>query len=325
MFDANFVEGYGRAVATDPTTGDLVVLDTFTGVRRYSSIGDFINTITLDGSISAVSAVACDSAGRILIGGQRDQGEAGNDFAVARYNAGGFLDTTFGNNGVATIDLGSANDAVNGMSLDDQGKILLIGDTFDPSTGNAEVGLARLTSTGLPDITFGDLGTVKGSFSDNDHGLNVVFDGTTGTLVALVTTSDGDRVAYAADGSLVNSFSIDSTIRNDGQHRNINISGGLAVNPSGQILIGAGTYVDTTSFLGGFAVVCYEPDGARNAAFGVDGVATVDLQIHDSAGNYYAWSGNGLTLTQTVTSYRLETSHIMATIITDCIGLVSRQ
>ncbi len=285
----------GRAIAEDETTGDLVVLDLTNDsnlrlLNRYLPNGTLINSIPIDNAITGWSGVACDSVGRILIGGRFDQGAIGSDFAIARYNADCSLDTSFGTNGIVTIDMGSAIESTKDLSIDDQGRILLIGDTYDTATGRSHVGLTRLNSTGLLDINFGVSGKVIGSYSDDDHGLNLKQDSTTGTLVALASTTTGYRVLrYSADGGLMSSFNIGI----DEGSQNASITGGLSITPDGHILIGGGTA--PRGDRGGFAVACYNSDGTRYDAFGVNGVATIDLVANN--GGYYFYSATyGMTL-----------------------------
>ena len=72
--------------------------------------------------------------------------------AVARFTAAGALDTAFGSGGVATVPGREAHD----IALDDANRILVPG-TF-PTVEGDRIGVARFTSSGGLDATFGDAG-----------------------------------------------------------------------------------------------------------------------------------------------------------------------
>src|SRR5262249_19244438 len=81
-------------------------------------------------------SVALDDNGRLVVSGRTPQSATGDrgDFLVARLNANGSLDTTFGaaGTGVATTDLksgGSGYDVAQGLTLQADGKIVVAGAT----------------------------------------------------------------------------------------------------------------------------------------------------------------------------------------------------
>ena len=81
---------------------------------------------------SAYSVALAD--GKILVAGSLTSAAGDADFALARYNADGTLDTTFGNGGIVTTDFGSAADEAYAMSVEvisaSTYKIVLAGTTF---------------------------------------------------------------------------------------------------------------------------------------------------------------------------------------------------
>lgn len=76
------------------------------------------------------------------------------DFAVVKLNAAGALDASFGQGGVARADTGGQYDAVNGLVVFPDSRILV---------GGPE-GMAQFTAAGQLDPTFGEGGLVKESF-----------------------------------------------------------------------------------------------------------------------------------------------------------------
>ena len=84
-------------------------------------------------------------------------GESGTDAAVRAYLAGGLPDSAFGSAGLATVDAG-ASDSVVGIALGPLGTIVVAGQSI---AGNPLLGppfVARFTSLGAPDASFGASG-----------------------------------------------------------------------------------------------------------------------------------------------------------------------
>ncbi|MBK7352246.1 MAG: hypothetical protein IPJ05_00195 [Nitrosomonas sp.] len=88
--------------------------------------------------------VRVQADGKIVVAGWSDTGGT-NDFAIARYNANGTLDTGFGTGGQVTIDLGGS-DLAEGLTIQADGKILVTGTAG--INGN-DFGLVRLNTDGL--------------------------------------------------------------------------------------------------------------------------------------------------------------------------------
>src|SRR3954462_14554596 len=102
--------------------------------------------------------------GKVLVAGRAwnvDQ----YDFGVARFNADGTLDTSFGNGGMAMTDLGSMFDAAYGMAVQTNGKIVVVGQTENEF--NYNFGMVRYNSDGSLDSNFGNGGVVVSDFTGN--------------------------------------------------------------------------------------------------------------------------------------------------------------
>lgn len=134
-------------------------------LARFNPNGSFDTSFEGDGQATAdfgAAAFARDvevqSDGKYLVGGWIDSNPAGDDqldFAVARFNANGTLDSAFGSGG-RTVIAGTGGDQLNsyGLEIQQNGKILLGGTTNDATLGR-RAGVARLNANGTPDATFG--------------------------------------------------------------------------------------------------------------------------------------------------------------------------
>jgi uncharacterized delta-60 repeat protein len=110
-------------------------------------------------SDAVINALAIDSAGNIVAGGYSYAG-AMQVVTVARYTTAGVLDPTFGTAGVATRAVGSISSSANAVMVDANG-IVSVGPASSTGVdnGNSHIGLARFTSSGASDGTFGSAGS----------------------------------------------------------------------------------------------------------------------------------------------------------------------
>ena len=82
------------------------------------------------------------------------------DFAVARYNTDGSLDTSFGNGGKVTTDFAALADVANAVAIQTDGKIVVVGKRrFRIASGTRPTSrVARYNANGTPDTSFGSGG-----------------------------------------------------------------------------------------------------------------------------------------------------------------------
>ena len=131
-------------------------------------------------------SVAVQADGKIVIGGYSFNG-TDNDFALARYNVDGSLDTSFGGgDGKVTIDAseGGSDIGYSIVVLDD-GRILMAG------TSDSDFGLLSNNSDGSPDTTFGSGETAAINNDENTAGV---------TTVTATDPNPGDTLSYSISG-----------------------------------------------------------------------------------------------------------------------------
>jgi uncharacterized delta-60 repeat protein len=119
------------------------------------------------------SELAIQADGKIVV-----SGAAGNNFAVARLNRNGTLDTTFSSDGRQTANFGAAAYAF-ALALQSDGKIVLIGSKTIST--EAYFALARFNADGSLDTTFNGTGrkvtNIPGSQHENARGVVIQPDG----------------------------------------------------------------------------------------------------------------------------------------------------
>jgi uncharacterized delta-60 repeat protein len=293
-FDASF--GTGGKVATDFGTtvpfglliqpdGKIVLaggadgsLDF--GVARFNSDGSFDTSFDTDGKVTtnfggtyaAGYGVARTPDGKIVVAGVKEFVGTGfdYDFAVARYNNDGSLDSSFGAGGKVTTDFASTDDIPYGVTVQADGKIVASGIT-DPG-GAANFGLVRYNVDGSLDASFGTGGKVVTDFGANIEANNSVTMQADGKIVVagftFVGTFNADfaLARYNTDGSLDTSFGTGGKVTTGfGLNNEVAIS--VVVQPDGKIVVagstsaGPGTGAD-------YELARYNSDGSLDTSFG---------------------------------------------------------
>jgi uncharacterized delta-60 repeat protein len=74
-----------------------------------------------------VNRVLIQSDGKIILAGTVADIGGRTDFGIARYNPNGSLDTSFSADGKATFDIGNANNTANDIAIQNDGKIVAVG------------------------------------------------------------------------------------------------------------------------------------------------------------------------------------------------------
>ena len=133
-------------------------------------------------------------------------------FGTYLYAKPGDLDTSFGLNGKITTDIGSDTDKAWGVTIQNDGKIIVAGYSYNGS--DYDIAIVRYNSDGSLDNSFSGDGKVTTAIgSDNDKAYGVAIQGN-GKIVAVGysyngSNSDFATVRYNSDGSLDTSFSGD--------------------------------------------------------------------------------------------------------------------
>lgn len=168
----------GKIVVTGNYTQDYGVPSEF-AVVRYNTDGALDSTFgsggkvitALGGGDSLASFGAIQPDGKIVVAGYLAVASHNHDFALARYNADGSLDPTFGSGGKTTTDLfGSSDDIAYSLAVQSNGKIVAVGRTGQYP--NFKFGLARYNANGSLDQNFGSVGKILteiGGFSSQAY------------------------------------------------------------------------------------------------------------------------------------------------------------
>ncbi|MBL8309488.1 MAG: hypothetical protein JNL19_03600 [Burkholderiales bacterium] len=158
-------------------------------------------------------AMAIQPDQKIVVAGQcMVQGDI--DFCLARYLPNGSLDTSFSTDGLVTATLsstGTMHDRARAMAIQPDGKII-VGGSCD-STTVSDFCLARFTTAGALDTTFGTNGRVFTDFQGGVDRINAIAIAPDGKIVAggecatsTATVTDSCTARYLSNGALDISF-----------------------------------------------------------------------------------------------------------------------
>ena len=165
-----------------------------------------------------VRSIAIQSDGKIVVAGETKNGTY-DEFALARYNPDGTLDTSFGNSGGKMITNSNNNgDHARSVAIQSDGKIVLAG--AGDNTGNDDFALYRYNTDGSLDSSFGTGGkvfTAVGSGNDFAESVAIQSDGKIVVAGYSYNGSNDDfaLVRYNTDGSLDTSFDSDGKVTTD--------------------------------------------------------------------------------------------------------------
>ena len=138
--------------------------------------------------------IAIQSTGRIVLAGYSTT-TLDHDFSLVGYNANGTLDSTFGNSGFVTTDFsGATDDIAYAMTMQSDGKLVVAGRTGDYP--QFDFGIARYSSDGQLDQTFGVAGKATSDFSSSDQAYGVALQSNGRIVVAGIAFANGTNFDF---------------------------------------------------------------------------------------------------------------------------------
>lgn len=269
----------------------VVALITAIGVLGQTTTGNLDPTFgsggtvrtDFSGNIDRANAVAIQPDGKIVAAGSSfSSAKTVEDFIVARYNANGTLDKRFGSNGKITTDFFRNVDQINALVIQPDGKILVAGVAQLGGNGGTPrvFALARYTSDGRPDSSFGNGGSLTTSFGGTFAAASAIMVQPDGKIVVAGTADFNPRVPnsgldfalarYNTNGSLDASFGDAGKVVFDffGSFDQANAA---VLQPDGKIIVAGSASYDSFNTDIGFALTRINPDGSTDFGFGNGG------------------------------------------------------
>jgi uncharacterized delta-60 repeat protein len=236
--------------------------------------------------IAVAQAVAIQPNDGKIVAAGFDAGPGGSDFALARYNVDvsgqpdGSLDTNFDYDGKVTTDFSGSDDVATAVAIQNDGKIVVVGDSIGGPNTSQVIALARYKTDGSLDTNFGFNGT----------GLTTLSVGAGAAATGVVVQQDGTILVGGwqhfgvSDGSSVDGFLLVRFTSTGIFDTTFGVGGfaspapdfarayALAVQPGDSKIVLAGT-----DNLGVFIVARYLPDGEPDLGFGDHGIAGMPI------------------------------------------------
>jgi uncharacterized delta-60 repeat protein len=317
----------------------LLVLILFTSLLTYversrvkADDGDLDRSFGTDGKVitdfsggeDEAAAVAIQGDGKIVAVGSTIKTLIGatRDFALARYNRDGSLDTSFGAGGKVATDFGNADLAL-AVTIQQDDRIVTAGKAFKNGKSAIDTGfcfaVARYNSDGSLDKSFGSGGKVIGDLGEADA-IAIQGDGRIVAAGAGLTASEFPTPAfgvarYNVDGTLDTSFGGKGNVITEFFPGNTLVSGGgnkvrsVAIQVDGKI-VAAGSTFNPVTMRTNYALARYNSDGSLDMSFGSSGkvitpilddsfAIALSIQLPDSivvAGSDATRDGSGTAL-----------------------------
>ena len=299
-----FVAGKGRASAVLPEAFALAKLDADGELVSSFGTGGKVVTQFAAGFSSEARGVALQSDGKIVLAGTEIKTSISptrRDFAVARYNANGSLDTSFDSDGKLTTDFNGRDDNVFDVVIQTVGaieKILVVGEADRTASAINDFAMARYNPNGTLD-TVGD-GVDAVEFGVGGKVTSPVGTGAfVGTSITAVAIDSMGRIIVGGTAGDVNSFSdiiiarysaeglLDSATFNTAP-TGLSVAGtrridagvidagtSVLVQPDGQYVVGGISRSTTTTTTSTYRFVLARVnglDGTLDSSFGTGGV-----------------------------------------------------
>jgi len=260
---------------------------------RYNPDGSLDGTFGTGGIVTTPIGTGGDNAlhvarqddGKLVVAGYAAMPGTGIDPVVARYDADGTLDGTFGTGGIVAVPVGAGTDTLAKLAIQPDGKIVTVG--YVSAGGVFDFLVMRLESDGSLDGTFDGDGIVTTAIDTNyaiATSLVLDPDGRI-TVVGYTRNVDLDTdvavVRYNADGSLDTSFDGDGKVQipvgPDGDNGRA-----IAREADGKLVIVGNFDPDPTPTTSNdIFVLKLDADGSLDASFGTGGIKTLDLGGYD--------------------------------------------
>jgi uncharacterized delta-60 repeat protein len=264
------------------------------GVVRYNPDGSLDTSFDGDGKVitdfggnDAASAIAIQSDGKILAAGGSSLGNP--DFALARYNADGSLDTSFGGDGTVTTDFTGqdVHDLASGVAVQADGKIVAAGEAITTPSGDLDFAVVRYNPDGSLDTSFdgdGKASTDFGTILDRALGVDLQSDGKIVAAGSVTTDFSRGRIDFALarynpNGSLDTAFSGDGKVTTDFAGAQ-DEAFAVAVQTDGKV-VAAGPANTGSTF--DFGIARYNANGSLDSGFSGDGKVATDFAGDDEA------------------------------------------
>ena len=260
-----------------------------------ATLAAFGDTVLAAESSAFGNSVTVQPDGKIVVAGYADV--SGVDrFALVRYNSDGILDTSFNSNGKVTTAVGTGTCKGQGVALQGDGKIVVVGYSFNAG-GQSCFTVLRYGADGSLDTSFGDSGKVTTAVAKQSDAESVAMQSDGKIVVAGNSFIDGGNndfgvVRYNANGTLDTTFNGTGKATADfGAH---DLGHSVAVHEDGRIVVAG---YSTNESKKQCALACFKANGNLDTSFNGTGKVTTNFGGEgDAEGQGVATQSDGKTV-----------------------------
>jgi uncharacterized delta-60 repeat protein len=246
-------------------------------------------TTAFNGQFNAALALGIQSDGKIVVAGfAYNAAMSATDFVLARYNANGTLDGSFGTAGKVTTDFNGTGAVANALGIQSDGKIVVAGQASNAAGTSGAFALARYNANGTLDMTFDSDGKVTTDFNGKGVGASALAIQSDGKIVAAGsaynaagTSLDFALARYNANGTLDGTFNGTGTVTTDFNGQNETRDYALAIQSDGKIVAAGETR--NAPATQDFALARYTITGTLDMTFGSGGTGKVTTDFNGKA------------------------------------------
>ncbi len=264
----------GQHIVIDSDDNLLVSANQF-GLARFTPSGKLDSSFGINGLTGVEFAVSAHNASHVLQPDGRiiEVGVVGNDYmhsnyAVARFESNGKIDSTFGENGLVVTTFDNWASSAHSVGVLSDGKILVAGGVANYSTQTASFSIAKYRQNGSLDSSFGSDGKLVNTNLHLAEALSLILDddkillvgeGQTNVetmdgfgLIRLKATGEPDS-AFGLNGETYTNFQEGFCIAFDG-----------ALQPDRKIVLVGRATINTKDY---FALARYKNDATLAVSF----------------------------------------------------------
>lgn len=269
------IEGDGKILAAGTTDGTTLA------VARYNANGTPDRSFGVNGVASISFGGSSDSAQAITLEGNQivvagDTGGPSGTAVVARFNADGSVDSTFGSGGKVSLNFGGLS-AARAVGVTSDGHLVVAGTLYGTTNVLDKFAVARLNADGSLDTTFNGTGIAETSSSATsaEDAFSLLLQGDGSFVVGGESESATSNASFAfakftAAGALDSSFG-------SGGHVVTSIPGvaeAVTAGPNGTIEA-AGVGITAASPVTSMTILRLNADGSLDTGFGSNGFMSV--------------------------------------------------
>jgi uncharacterized delta-60 repeat protein len=242
--------------------------------RDISARGDF------------AAAVAVQTDGKIVVAGSALYDTTDPKWALARFNGNGTIDKSFGGDGKVFTNFTGGEDAVYGLAIQPDGKIVAAGDA-GLRTGNSKFAVARYNDNGTLDTSFDVDGKITTNFTTGDDPVSSLVLQPGGEIVVVGGAAQNranPKVAvarYLPDGSPDPAFGGgDGKVTTDLSARK-DYANAVVLQNDGKIVVGGLAAVSGSR--ASFELIRYKQDGSLDGTFSGNGKLRTNFTARDDS------------------------------------------